>query len=212
MSNATTRHDHREKTKYLVSSYTPKYHAAVFTAAREKESHLSDHYASLAFAQRPLLHDVVEELAPLHDLHHHVNLRVRLEDILHVDDVGMPQELQNLLGSGSVGFGARGADKYGDRGKIESTGGLTTVEEGGEGVGEEDPFIRCLPLVTRALFYTGSKPCAQKSKQQGRPAPNVLPLPARGYENAKRVHARVAQYRRSSHTPRFSTGTGGEKN
>lgn len=62
----------------------------------QRKTHLSDHNASFALAQSPLLHHVVEQLPTLHDLHHHVNLRLGLENVLHVDNIRMPQQLQHL--------------------------------------------------------------------------------------------------------------------
>ena len=75
------------------------YHSIFWGGGVGFTPHLPNHDASLAFAQGALLHHVVEQLASLHDLHHHVDLHVRLEHILHVDDVGVSKELQDLDGN-----------------------------------------------------------------------------------------------------------------
>ena len=44
--------------------------------------------------------DVVEELSVLHELHHQEEMLWSLNDLVKLDDVGMPYELQNVDFSG----------------------------------------------------------------------------------------------------------------
>ena len=55
---------------------------------------LLEEFAGFGLLELLLLHDVVEELAPAHELHYQKQLLRRLNDFEQLDDVGMPDELQ----------------------------------------------------------------------------------------------------------------------
>ena len=57
---------------------------------------LLEEFAGFGFLELLLFHDVVEELAPAHELHDQKQLLRRLDDFEQLDDIGMPDELQNV--------------------------------------------------------------------------------------------------------------------
>ena len=92
---------------------------AVLDAARD----LLEEVARLVLDEAALLHDVVEELAPLDVLHDDVDVRRGLDHLVEADDVGVAEEAEDLDLAADcarvVGFRA-GGWAFGSARKIKS--------------------------------------------------------------------------------------------
>lgn len=57
---------------------------------------LLEYSAGIPFVHPLLLHDVVEQFPALHVLHHQEEMFGRFDDLVQLDDVGMPDELEDM--------------------------------------------------------------------------------------------------------------------